>query len=327
MLRFGVIGTNFISDWFVEASKGTRGMTAVAAVYSRSLERGREFATRHGIPLVFTNLEDMIASVDAVYIASPTAAHFPQAMMAIRGGRHVLVEKTMTVDLLQTHTIFAAAQEVGVVAMEATRSLHAPPHALISDTLGELGTLRYAHLENLQYSSRYDRHKAGEAVNAFDPSLGNSALVDIGVYCLEPALDWFGMPLSQSGESVRLSNGFEALGSIQLAYPDMLVDLVYSKIAQSVTPSVIVGEEGALTIDNLGQPGRIVLERRGEPAVPLLETSVPAPSENMHFEVTCFAEQVAAGHTDPRWRDITIATREIMDRHLRTSPSAAEGRT
>lgn len=316
MLRFGVIGTNFISDWFVQACAQTGGAVSAAAVYSRTRQRGTDFADRHAIPLVFTDLEEMIASVDAVYVASPTAAHFPQAMAVVEAGRHVLVEKTMTTDTEEARTLFAAAEARGVVAMEATRSLHAPTHSLIADSLAELGTLRYAHLENLQYSSRYDRYKAGEKLNAFDPALGNSSLVDIGVYCLEPALDWFGEPTAQSGGSVRLDNGFEALGSIQLEYPQMLVDLVYSKVAQSVNPSVIVGEGGSLTIDNLGQPGLIVLQRRGEVAQTLWEVAGASPSDNMHYELTCFAQQVAAGRTDPRWRDITIAARQIMDRHL-----------
>lgn len=316
MLRFGVIGTNFISDWFVQACARTDGLVSATAVYSRTVQRGTDFASRHAIAEVFTDLEEMIACVDAVYVASPTAVHFPQAMAAVAAGRHVLVEKTMTANAAQTSELFAAAQERGVVAMEATRSLHAPTHSLIADSLAELGTLRYAHLENLQYSSRYDRHKAGEDVNAFDPGMGNSSLADIGVYCLEPALDWFGIPSGQSGSSVRLDNGFEALGSIQLEYPQMLVDLVYSKVAQSVSPSVIVGEGGGLTIDNLGQPGRIVLQRRGEEAVTLWEVDDAAPSDNMHYELTCFAQQVAAGRTDPRWRDVTIAARQIMDRHL-----------
>ena len=316
MLRFGIIGTNFISDWFVQACAEAGDAVTPVAVYSRSEERGRRFAARHALPYAFTDLAQMVDEVDAVYVASPTAAHFPQAMQAVEAGKHVLIEKTMTENAAQTEQLFAAADANGVVAMEATRNLHAPAHALIRDALPRLGTLRYAHLEMLQYSSRYDRHKAGERLNAFDPTLGNSALADIGVYCLEPALDWFGVPETQSGDSVRLDNGFEALGSIQLSYPGMLVDVVYSKVAQSAVPSVIVGEQGSLTIDNMAQPSRIVLERRGEPEVVLLDVEAPEPADSMHFEVASFARQVEAGMTDPRWREVTASARRIMDEHL-----------
>lgn len=316
MLRFGIVGTNFISDWFTEACGKTDGMVTPVAVYSRSEERGQQFAESNSIPLVFTDLSQMIDEVDAVYVASPTSAHFPQALEAIRAGKHVLVEKTMTENAARTEELFTAAEAEGVVAMEAMRSLHAPAHTVVKDALPDLGTLRYAHLEMMQYSSRYDRHKSGEHMNAFDPSLGNSALADIGVYCLEAALDWFGIPESQSGDSVRLENGFEALGSIQLTYPGMLVDVVYSKVVQSVVPSVIAGEDGSLTIDNMAQPGRIVLERRGEPEVLLFEAESPEPADSMHFEVLSFARQVQEGAMDPRWRKVTAAARQIMDKHL-----------
>ena len=154
-------------------------------------------------------------------------------------------------------------------------------------------------------------------LNAFNPALGNSAVADIGVYCLEPALDWFGSPLTHRGTSVRLENGFEALGSIQLDYGAMVVDVVYSKIVSGVTPSTIIGEKGALTIDNLGQPSLIEwLPRDGEAQVLSCDPDA-APMANMHFELLDFVSQVQAGQVDPRWRDITIRARQIMDEHLR----------
>ena len=125
-------------------------------------------------------------------------------------------------------------------------------------------------------------------LNAFNPALGNSAVADIGVYCLEPALDWFGSPLTHRGTSVRLENGFEALGSIQLDYGAMVVDVVYSKIVSGVTPSTIIGEKGALTIDNLGQPSLIEwLPRDGEAQVLSCDPDA-APMANMHFELLDF---------------------------------------
>ncbi|WP_099331660.1 Gfo/Idh/MocA family protein [Actinomyces minihominis] len=318
-MKFGIIGTNFVSSWFVEAARQTNGAVVPHGVFSRTIEGGAAFAQQHGLAASYSDLDGMFEDVDAVYVASPTSAHAGQALAAIARGRHVLLEKTMAENAEITRRVFAAAEDKGVVAMEATRSLHAPHHELIRQALQRLGKLRYAHLENLQYSSRYDRHRAGEAPNAFDPGLGNSAVADIGVYCLEPALDWFGIPHSTSGTSVRLENGFEALGSILLDYGSMLVDIVYSKVISSVTPSTIVGEGGALTIDNLAQPSHIELIPRIGTREVLLDAPHPAPVEGMHFELEEFARQVQMGGTEPRWRDITIAAREIMDEHLARS--------
>ncbi|NMD45994.1 MAG: Gfo/Idh/MocA family oxidoreductase [Propionibacterium sp.] len=317
MLRFGIVGTNFISEWFAAACAATGGRAAPAAVYSRDLGRGRAFATTIGAPDAFDDLDAMIDAVDAVYVASPNAAHHPQAMRAIAAGRHALVEKVMGTSTTQVEEIFAAARARGVIAMEAVRNVHAPAHRLVRDRLPELGTIRYARFEKLQYSSRYDRFRAGEALNAFDPSLGNSALADIGVYCLQPALDLFGEPPRTSGASVWLANGFEGGGSLQLDYGDKVVDVAYSKIVAGVGPSVINGEDAAITLDDPGEPSLIELHRRGGDSTVLVEADRTAtPAANMSHEVIDFLDQVDAGVLDPRWAELTLASRRIMDAHL-----------
>lgn len=105
---------------------------------------------------------------------------------------------------------------------------------------------------------------AGELLNAFDPSLDNSALADIGVYCLQhAALDLFGVPARTSGASVWLPNGFEGGGSLQLDYGTWSPTSSTSKIAAGLGPSVIYGEDAALTMDDPGELSRIELHPRG----------------------------------------------------------------
>lgn len=320
MLRVGIVGTNFISEWFAAAARRTRGRIEPAAVYSRSAERAAEFARGQRIEGHFSDYAAMLDFVDAVYIASPTVAHYPQAMAAVEAGRHVLVEKTITASFAEAERLFAAAKSRGVVVMEATRHLHMPEYATIRRAAGQLGVLRYAHLEMLQYSSRYDRFLAGERSNAFDPTLGNSALADIGVYCLETAIDLFGPPAAHIGTSFRLENGFEAGGSIQLDFGTMIADVVYSKVIAGVTPSTIIGERGALTIDHLAEPSRIVLRTRSSESVPIDGPRV-RPMDTMSHELISFADQARAGSIDPHWREVTLVARRIMDEHLARTES------
>ena len=71
-IRFGVVGSNFITDWVLAGAKEDERFE-LSAIYSRTRERGEEFAAKHNIPHVFTSLEEMVSSdlIDAVYIASP----------------------------------------------------------------------------------------------------------------------------------------------------------------------------------------------------------------------------------------------------------------
>ena len=71
-VRFGVVGTNFISDWVIAGARQDERFELVA-VYSRTQETADAFASKHNIPYTFTSLEEMAKSplIDAVYIASP----------------------------------------------------------------------------------------------------------------------------------------------------------------------------------------------------------------------------------------------------------------
>ena len=92
-LKLGIIGTNFVSDWLCDAVKETDGIEN-SAVYSRTHEKGSEFAAKHGIGCVYTDMDEFLCSdIDAVYIAAPNKFHYGYAMKAVNAGKHVLLEK------------------------------------------------------------------------------------------------------------------------------------------------------------------------------------------------------------------------------------------
>lgn len=316
MLGFGIVGTNFVSDWFAVAARAA-GCEPVA-VYSRGLDTAREFAARHRVRTPVDSLDALLAApgVEAVYLASPNAAHLPQALAALAAGKHVLCEKTMGANAFETNRIIDTARAAGLVALEAVRPMHDPTYDLVRRSLPRLGALRHAHLVKQQYSSRYDRVRAGQTPNAFDPALGNSAVADIGVYTLQPALDLFGLPQRSHGASVFLPNGFEASGTRLLDYGDLVVSCSWSKITSGVEPSVIVGEQGSLTVDSTSQPGVITLQSRRGQAEVLLDHGARTDSSNMPAEVAAFAGFVERGELPDRFADLSLASRRLMDEQL-----------
>ena len=90
-VRFGVVGTNFISDWVIAGARQDERFELVA-VYSRTQETADAFASKHNIPYTFTSLEEMAKSplIDAVYIASPNFLHASQSILSMSYGKHVL---------------------------------------------------------------------------------------------------------------------------------------------------------------------------------------------------------------------------------------------
>ena len=87
MIRLATIGTNFITDWFMEGVQELEEIK-LTAVYSRNLEKGKQFAAKYGVEKVYNNYEEMAQDpeIDAVYVASPTYMHYAHSITMINYG-------------------------------------------------------------------------------------------------------------------------------------------------------------------------------------------------------------------------------------------------
>ena len=106
-------------------------------VYSRSAEKARAFAEKWGAPHWTDSLEALAASasVAAVYIASPNALHCEQTLLMLRGGKHVLCEKPIARCAVELETMLSAAQERGLVLLQAMRSAFLPTIPLLREEI------------------------------------------------------------------------------------------------------------------------------------------------------------------------------------------------
>ncbi len=290
MINFAIIGTNFVTDSFIEAAKKT-GRMELTAVYSRSIEKAREYAAQHGAKLVFDDLEEMAKckEIDAVYVASPNSLHAKQSICMMQHKKHIICEKTIASNEKELMAMIDAANKNGVVLLEAMRSAQDPGFLKIKELLPRLGKIRRATFRKCQYSRRYDKFKNGIIENAFNPALSNAALMDIGVYCVHPMVVLFGLPARIKSMGVKLDNGFEASGTALLDYEDMQAELIYSKITASSIPSEIQGENAAMLIDEIADTKEITLSyRSGEKEVFKIEKE----ENNMCYEIETFADLI-----------------------------------
>ncbi len=310
IIKLGIIGTNFISDWMCDVVAVSSGIVN-HAIYSRTYEHGEAFAARHEIPFVYTDYKEFLSSdLDAVYVASPNAMHYSQARAAIEHGKHVIIEKPACLNELEFRSLEACAKEKGVVILEAMRPAHDPVMGIISEAIAELGTIRRATLEFCQYSSRYDRFKSGVVMNAFDPKLGNAALMDVGVYPMHCCTLLFGAPRKLIANSIKLSNGMEGLGCVLMDYGTHQVEILYSKITESHNPSIITGEDGCVTIGKLSTLETVGLHMRGREYESLIENR---PENNMLYEIADFVSAINGEKDLISYNRITRITLGLMD--------------
>ena len=313
MLRFATIGTNFITDRFLEAASRCGRLTC-AGVYSRKAETAEKFAAKYGVEKIYTDLQELARDpeIDGVYIASPNAFHCSQALLMLEQGKHVLCEKPGASNAREWRRMMEAAGRRGVVLMEAMRSVHDPGFSAIRDNLGKLGRIRRASFQYCQYSSRYDKYKAGIIENAFRPELSNGALMDIGVYCVHPLVRLFGLPSRVEGNALLLDNGLDGEGTILLNYPDMLAELVYSKITDSHIPSQIQGERGCMVLDRIEDTREITLILRDGTREKI---SIEKPANNMVYEAETWCRLIASGDAQETEREMgyTLQELKVMD--------------
>ncbi|MCT4705414.1 Gfo/Idh/MocA family oxidoreductase [Enterobacteriaceae bacterium H11S18] len=296
MIRFAVVGTNWITRQFVDAAHES-GHYKLTAVYSRTLEQAQTFANEYMVEHLFTDLEAMAKSdaIDAVYIASPNALHAPQSILFLSNKKHVICEKPLASNIREVEAAIACARENQVVLFEAFKTASLPNFIALQQALPRVGKVRKVLLNYCQYSSRYQRYLDGENPNTFNPAWSNGSIMDIGFYVLASAVALWGQPHSVSATASLLESGVDAHGSVQLNYGDFDVNLLHSKVSDSVIPSEIQGEEGSLVIEKISECQRITfVPRGGKPQ----DLSQPQHINTMLYEAETFARLVTANEVN-----------------------------
>src|SRR3954469_19570981 len=109
IIGFGRIGAEH-AGW-LERAAGIRAVAVADGTPARAdLAQGRGLR-------VYTTVEQLLGDrgVSVVLVATPTAMHFEHAMAALAAGKHVMVEKPMGLDLLQSRRMVEEAETRGVV--------------------------------------------------------------------------------------------------------------------------------------------------------------------------------------------------------------------
>lgn len=313
VLRFGVIGTNFIVDTVLGAAC-LDPRFQLTAIYSRNIETANTFALKYGIAHKFTSLEEMAQSdlIDAVYIASPTVCHAEQSILFMKHGKHVLCEKPFASNAKEVKAMVEASKRYNITLMEAMRSTLTPNFKEIINNLQDVGVIRRYFACYCQYSSRYDKLKQGVVLNAFNPELSNGSIMDLGVYTIYPMIVLFGKPRSIQASGVMLSTGVDGQGAINFAYEGMNATVLYSKISDSLLPSEIQGEDGTMSIDKIDFISNLKLYKRtGE----VQDLTVSNQKDQYYYEIAEFINIVQQGkrESDINSHANSLAVMEVVD--------------
>lgn len=143
-VKVGVIGTGWVaSDRHIPAFKRDKRST-ITAVFDRDLNKAQSTAKRFRIPSFTDNIDTFLDEpLDIISICTPPHAHAAFIEASIRAGKHVLVEKPITVASTEGQSLETLAQDAGIILCPAhshlfTRSALKAKSLLENGQIGEV---------------------------------------------------------------------------------------------------------------------------------------------------------------------------------------------
>lgn len=184
--NWAFIGCGSIAHEMAKALLAVNG--EIYAVGGRTPSKTKAFAEEFGIRHVYDDCAEMLRNpeVDIVYIAAPCDVHYTYIKEAVGRGKHVLCEKTFTINSRQLEEVCALAKEKGVILMEAMTIFHMPLFQKLRELInaGTIGKVRMLQVNFGIY------RECDPTVSCFNKEHGGGALLDFGVYAAAFAR-WF----------------------------------------------------------------------------------------------------------------------------------------
>ncbi len=185
-IKWAVIGTGVIANEMAQALNSVQ--KNIYSVANRTHQKGIDFAKKYNIEKVYDQIDDVFKDpdVDVIYITTPHNTHIDFMLKAIESKKHILVEKSITLNSNQLNLAIKKARENNVIIAEAMTIYHMPIYKKIieilkSKKLGKVNliTMNFGSYKDYDMTNRF-----------FNKNLAGGAMLDIGVYALS-FIRWF----------------------------------------------------------------------------------------------------------------------------------------
>jgi predicted dehydrogenase len=243
-IRWGILATGGIAARFASDLQENLADAVITAVGSRTQEAASRFAQRFDIKRAHGSWHALAADpdVDVIYLATPHSHHHEAAMLCLRAGKPLLVEKPITLDLGQAQELVTTARERGLFLMEAmwTRTLPSILKMLSlidQGAIGEVTSVQASFGLGMEFEPEHRLR---------NPALGGGALLDLGVYPVTLAQLLLGDPHQVRAWASLHPEGTDAQSGIVLGFPSGAVATLYCGVRGDVRAATIVGTKGRI---------------------------------------------------------------------------------
>ena len=266
MIKFASIGSNFIVHNILSTVTKMKAYKYYGA-YSRSIEKANQLKEKFGAEKSFDSLEKMLSDpeINLVYIASPNSLHYKQAKMCLEAGKNVICEKPFFTNTKELDDLIKISDDKKLFLFEAISIKYLPSLNILKSLLRKIRKISTCMINYSQYSSRFDKYKAGIVENIFKSEFSAGALADLGIYNLHLIYELFGIGEEFSYFGNINSYGVDISGSGLISYGDFSVSFTNAKDSKSENYIIVQGEEGYIKVyGNIQEAEKIEIFKDGE---------------------------------------------------------------
>ena len=311
-VRWGILATGSIAANFCR-DLALVDDNEIAAVGSRRPEAARAFADQVGATRAHGSYEELVADpdVDVVYVATPHSRHLEDVLLCFEAGKHVLCEKALTMNETDSVHLVEEARRRGLFFAEAMW-MRTQPNVRAMRQIAQDGDLG----EVVQLRAELGMVAKPERERLWDPSLGASALLDVGIYPLTFAHLILGEPVDIAATGVLSDRGVDVNGGATLTYDSGAVaSIAWTQLAQGDNRAVIAGPAGRIEV-----PGRFHEPSGFSVVTPdsSTSTSLPVTGRGYSHEIEEVAACLRRGLTESPLLplDETLSIQRQMDEIL-----------
>ena len=256
-LRWGIIGVGNIANTMADTLKITPN-NQLYAVASKTPSKARIFADKNGVENVYSYQEIVNSrEIDIIYVATTHNFHFDNAKLALEHGKHVLIEKSFTVNAKEARELVRIAREKKLFLMEAIWTRFLPSVKLLKKkiTNHDIGDVKQI---NISYGGfvtpEYEKRLK-------DPALAGGVTLDMGIYAISFVCYLLGELPTDIKSMARFSDlGVDEISNYMFRFPSgCLTNICTSYNLKMTNEAIIYGTKGFITFPEFSAGQRFTI--------------------------------------------------------------------
>ena len=221
-IKWGFIGCGEVTEKKSGPAFSMIRNSEVVAVMSRNAEKAESYAKRHHIPRWYTDAQLLIGDedVNAIYIATPPSSHATFAIMAMKAGKPVYIEKPMAATYEDCARINRISKETGVPCFVAYYRRYLPYFQKVREMVlqGEIGNVINVQIRFAQPPRDMDYNNTERPWRVQANIAGGGYFYDLAPHQLDLLQEMFGCILEAEGYKSNRGRLYDAEDTVSACF-------------------------------------------------------------------------------------------------------------